>query len=111
MIAAGEALYTLEQIVLRQHTIFNDSADVGLLHTPELQKTLHDACADLAQTYRGKTTRWGSGVLWSCFVPFEQDGPLYSGVQVKVALNNVNKKRFFTVDIIAAQQVGDPFKG
>jgi hypothetical protein len=113
-----EALVTLEELAKQQTQIWPDSYDFGLRLTGSeiggnLQRTIHDACVELAKIYKNKKSKWVLGVGWECFIPFEMEGEDYVGVIVKVSLNGMYQRgvKFFTIDFSRHHQQEDPFKG
>jgi len=116
MVAGKEALIVLEQLESRQYRIWPDSCDLGLkledFTTFNLQKVIHDACAELAQIYKNKKSKWHLGVSWECFVPFEFCDGFYYGTKVKVSLNGTYARgiKFFSIDLESTMQKESPFK-
>jgi hypothetical protein len=118
MFPGKEAFVTLEELAEQQMQIWPDSCDRGLRITGSeiggnLQRTIHDACAELAKIYKNKKSKWTLGVGWECFVPFEMAGEIYIGVIVKVSLNGMYQRgvKFFTIDFYRHHQAENPFKG
>lgn len=117
MFPGKEALITLEKLEKQQVRIWPDSMDIGLRITESeiggnLQRTIRDACAELAKIYKNTKSKWTLGVGWECFVPFEMESGTYAGVKVKVCLNGMYQRgvKFFSIDITRHTQMENPFK-
>jgi len=118
MFPGKEALCVLEDLAKQQKQIWPDSCDVGLLlsENPNVQKIIHNACAELAKIYKNKKQKWHLGVSWECFVPFEIDEhngvEVFVGVIVKVSLNGTYTRgvKFFDIDFTRHSQKETPFK-
>lgn len=121
MIIGVEHLQVLEKYAKMQIPIYpGEACDTGIhLLTPDAEKVLdriREACKGLAKDFAGKANKWTGGSAWSCFVPFEQEDGVYTGVRVVVSVQKIGGRginrhsRFVSIDLHRTSQTANPFR-
>lgn len=114
MFPGKESLIELEELARQQIRIYPDACDIGIqVVDDQLRTRIHRLCQNLAKIYKNKAKRWNGGSEWSCFIPFEQEGRNYIGVNLSVSYNTdrIRKANFFHIEICRGMQEETPFKG
>lgn len=108
MVAGKEDLMHFEALARRQHRIYNDAADYGVIITEEELVAARVHLKALLDIYNAKVSYWGDrkdGRSWgsttTIFVPYEIDAGHYSGQWFEISYNHdtIRNKKFFVISI------------
>jgi hypothetical protein len=101
-----EEIIELEHLAKRQHQIYPDAADYGLLMSEFDNNRVRIIINELLKTYKSqdyqyKKTGWSCGKSIEWNIPLEQDGGVTYGLHVYIAYHNDKTRKidFITIDI------------